>query len=423
MKKSFLGLIVVLATLAVAQTSDPKPSAAELFEQTLVTEGLDAALTSLTEALSDTSETYAIDGYELAIALPARLIIRHQRIEALELVKALRPLYADDPRYWQVLGMAHLRCGNTEEAREALTRAHAEGSGPSDLGWIVEHLDELAAIAKLKIEREDRLVPGESTGLDGPYLGQKPPGGIPQIFAPGILSTTAHEYHLSFAPDGREIVFSRSGVGSLVTRWEENGWTVPEEVFFIDENHLTEEANFTPDGRAIIFAGRTNTREPRILYRAERSAETWGKPTMLFPGMYGTSTLDGALYYTAKGVGKDYGAIVKRTWSGSGYGEPLVVPGVGINTDFPDAHPWIAPDEKLLIFDSYREPGAGIYASFRQHDGSWSPAVSLHDKLGIPLVGQTALSHDGKYLFFCLAGDMYWVDSGFLSGLKPAESQ
>jgi hypothetical protein len=60
--------------------------------------------------------------------------------------------------------------------------------------------------------------------------------------------------------------------------------------------------------------------------------------------------------------------------------------------------------------------------SFRQVDGSFGRAVSLHDELGIPPVGQPALSPDGKYLFFCLAGDMYWVDAGFLTELKPAGS-
>ncbi|MEN8008683.1 MAG: hypothetical protein ABFS42_16865, partial [Candidatus Krumholzibacteriota bacterium] len=287
---------------------------------------------------------------------------------------------------------------------------------------MVEHIDELVAIARLQAEKEDRLVPGESTGLDGPYLGQTPPGGVPEVFAPGILSTTAHDYHLSFAPDGREIVFSRSGVGSLVTRWEDDGWTVPEVIHFIDENHLTEEANLTPDGRAIVFCGRADIQQPRDLYRAERDGDSWGEPVLLFPGMYATSALDGSLYYTTQGEGNDYGVIVKRTWSADGYGEPVVVPGEGINTEFPDAHPWIAPDESLLVFDSYRDPGMGLYASFRQDDGSWSPAVSLHDKLGIPPVGQPALSHDGKYLFFCLAGDMYWVDAGFLDGLKQGET-
>jgi hypothetical protein len=284
---------------------------------------------------------------------------------------------------------------------------------------MVENLDDLITNAKVKAEREDKLVPGEPMGFVGPYLGQKPPGPSPEVFAPGILSTNAHEYHISFAPDGREIYFSRSGVGTLVSRWGDDGWTAPERIDFIDENHLTEEANLTPDGRAVVFCGRASVRESRTLYRAERNGAGWGPPTELFPGMYATATLDGTLYYTAHGEGRDYGAIVKRQWTADGYGEPEVVPGEGINSEYPDAHPWIAPDESLLLFDSYRDPGAGIYASFRQPDGAWSPAVSLHDRLGIPPVGQCALSHDGKYLFFCLAGDMYWVDAAFLAGLRP----
>ena len=373
----------------------------------------------MAEVLSDTTKAYDIDAYELGIGLPARLVVQHQRTEALELVKAVQPLFGEHPRYWQELGLAHLRCGNTNEARDALIRARdAKGTRP-DLGWMVEHIDKLVAVAKLQAEREGRLVPGESTDLVGPYLGQTPPGRAPEVFAPGILSTTAHEYHLSFAPDGREIVFSRSGVGSLITRWEEEGWTVPEVVHFIDEDHITEEANLTPDGHAIVFCGRAGIRKRRELYRAERAGDAWGVPIRLFPGMYATSTLDGSLYYTTEGEGKDYGVIVKRIRSGDTYGEPVVVPGEGINTEFPDAHPWIAPDEGLLLFDSYRNPGMGLYASFRQADGTWSTAVSLHEKLDLPPVGQPALSHDGKYLFFCLAGDMYWVSADFLAELNP----
>ena len=167
-----------------------------------------------------------------------------------------------------------------------------------------------------------------------------------------------------------------------------------------------------------MFCGRAEIREPRILYRAERSDGGWGPPTELFPGMYATSALDGTLYYTMEGEGRDYGAIVRRAWTGQGYGEPEVVGGEGINTPAPDAHPWIAPDGQLLLFDSYRDPGMGIYASFRRPDGSWGRAVPLGDRLGIPPVGQPAMSHDLKYLFFCLAGDMYWVDASFLAELR-----
>jgi hypothetical protein len=406
---------------AIAEDASDKQSAGRLFEETLATDGLDAALVALSTALADTTEPYTVDGYELVVDLPARLVLRHQRIEALEFLKALQPVFGDHPRYWQELGNAHIRCANAEEAREALTRSSDLSGNRADLVWMVEHLDDLIANAKAQAEREEQLVPGGQTGLKGPYLGQTPPGRTPEVFAPGILSTTAHEYHISFSPDGREIYFSRSRVGTLVARWEDHGWTAPEEVHFIDKDHLTEEANLTPDGRAIVFCGRRDLRNERVLYRAERTPEGWSIPTRLFPGMYATSTLEGTLYYTAHGEGRDIGVIVKRHWIGDGYGEPVVVPGEGINTEFPDAHPWIAPDESLLLFDSYRDPGAGIYASFRQPDGTWSSATPLHDRLGIPPVGQCALSHDGKYLFFCLAGDMYWVDAGFLDELPEQE--
>ncbi|MDY7108234.1 MAG: hypothetical protein SYC29_06315 [Planctomycetota bacterium] len=418
-----VGLLLAMLPTATVTAEDPpeKQSAASVFEETLAADGLDAAIVRLTEALEDPDETYAIDDYELLIDLPARLVLRHRRAAALGLVQALQSRLGEHPRYWLELGNAHLRCANAQEAREALSRARDLHDNRADLVWMVEHLDDLLTNAKLQAEREDKLVPGEPTGLTGPYLGQSPPGRKPEVFAPGILSTTAHEYHLSFAPDGREIYFSRSRAGTLVTRWEPDGWTAPQEIHLIDEDHLTEEANLTPDGRAIVFCGRRELRENRVLYRAERHSDGWSTPTRLFPGMYATSTLDGTLYYTARGEGRDIGAIVKRRWSGDGYGEPEAVSGEGINTDFPDAHPWIAPDESLLLFDSYRDPGAGIYVSFRQSEDTWSPARSLHDRLGIPPVGQCALSHDGKYLFFCLAGDMYWVDAAFLDELRPQE--
>jgi hypothetical protein len=265
--------------------------------------------------------------------------------------------------------------------------------------------------------------PAIAAELRGPYLGQDPPGDAPEVFAPGILSTTAHEYHLSFAPDGRAIYFSRSGVGTLATRWIDDGWTAPEVVRFLDGDQLTEEANFTPDGRSIVFCGRDDLRQDRVLYRAERTATGLSEPIRLFPGMYATATREGALYYTAHGEDRDIGVIVRRPWNGTEYGEPEPVAGEGINTPAPDAHPWISPDEQLLLFDTYREPGAGIYASFRRPDGGWGAAVPLHDRLGIPPVGQCALSHDGRYLFFCLAGDMYWVDAGFLDGLREEQER
>ena len=43
--------------------------------------------------------------------------------------------------------------------------------------------------------------------LTGPYLGQKPPGMAPELFAPGIISLGYHEHRLAISPDGTEIYF------------------------------------------------------------------------------------------------------------------------------------------------------------------------------------------------------------------------
>lgn len=44
--------------------------------------------------------------------------------------------------------------------------------------------------------------------LTGPYLGQKPPGLTPEVFAPGIITTNLHDDGSPiFSPDGREVHF------------------------------------------------------------------------------------------------------------------------------------------------------------------------------------------------------------------------
>ena len=54
--------------------------------------------------------------------------------------------------------------------------------------------------------------------LTGPYLGQKPPGMTPEIFAEGIVSTNEDEYALEISSSGNEIIFSRSRKLMLITK-------------------------------------------------------------------------------------------------------------------------------------------------------------------------------------------------------------
>ena len=50
--------------------------------------------------------------------------------------------------------------------------------------------------------------------LKGPYLGQKPPGSTPKIFAPGIVSTERNEDMYGFFKDGSLFFFESSAPDS-----------------------------------------------------------------------------------------------------------------------------------------------------------------------------------------------------------------
>ena len=67
--------------------------------------------------------------------------------------------------------------------------------------------------------------------LNGPYLGQKPPGMTPEIFAPGIVSTGMSELNSAFSPDGREFYFCvRTSATSSIFRMQlkSGKWSKPD---------------------------------------------------------------------------------------------------------------------------------------------------------------------------------------------------
>jgi len=272
----------------------------------------------------------------------------------------------------------------------------------------------------------------------GPYFGQKPPGTTPKIFAPGIVSTPAHEFSCSFTPDGKEFYFTRRDPKRgqnliMVTKCIDGTWTDPEVVPFI-QNRMSFEPRVTPDGNRLYF-----TWEKPVpgqegfgmnIWYVERKGEGWSNP--INPGrflnpmkaMYVSATLDGTIYTSeiSGGPGTE-GIAVARLIDGKYKSlERLAAP---INVGAQDMYPYIAPDESYLIFASRRQSppsSSGLFVSFRNPDRTWGEprAIDLGLPAGLPLI-----SPDGKYLFFTAGergkSDIYWVEARFLEEKKQAE--
>ena len=88
------------------------------------------------------------------------------------------------------------------------------------------------------------------------YFGQSPPGNIPEVFAPDIISIDGRkERSFTISPNGDEIFFCKadfpnSKIYQMVKT--DTGWTVPFLAEFIKNDSATEPA-FSPDGKTLYI--------------------------------------------------------------------------------------------------------------------------------------------------------------------------
>jgi len=284
----------------------------------------------------------------------------------------------------------------------------------------------------------------ESRGLtgqaaQGPNLGQKPPGTTPQIFAPGIVSTPAHEFSCSMTPDGKEFYFTRSGPGRgenliFVTKWAEGGWTKPEPLAFL-EGRMAFEPGVTPDGNLMYFTWNKpvpgQEGPPMNVWCVGRKDGGWSEPfnpgRFLNPNkaMFVTTTLDGTIY-TTDISGGPAGTAVAVARIVDGKYEALKRLPAPVNVDAQDMYPHVAPDESYLVFQSRRTSppsSSGLFVSFRNPDGTWGDPRPID--LGGLRGGLPFVSSDGKYLFFTAGerdkSDIFWVEARFLEELREGK--
>ena len=265
---------------------------------------------------------------------------------------------------------------------------------------------------------------GEVSG--SPYLGQRPPGLEAEIFAPGIVSDPRYmEWCGTFSPDGTEYYFYRyfgdSPSRIFATRLVDGEWTPPEACAFTGEFSAAE-PQLTFDNRLLYFnwkksaAAQSDPAATPEYYFVERTAYGWSEPRYAGQGMFMSSTRDGDLYTTDMSVrrttGKTYLAKLK-TEKGVFKGNERVEvrPYYGSQ-----AHPCIAPDGSFMLFDV--DGGSHLFVTFKQSDGTWGDGIDLTKHGFDPLAGGGYVSPDGKYLFFALKDDIWWVDAKVIENLR-----
>ncbi|MHC1705109.1 MAG: hypothetical protein AB9846_14470 [Tenuifilaceae bacterium] len=272
--------------------------------------------------------------------------------------------------------------------------------------------------------------------LKGPYFGQKPPGMIPEIFAPGLISKeNSWDAAISFSPDGKEFFFTRreniQGTENRIMCSElMNGvWTKPKLAPFARD--ITEYETFiSPDGNKVFYnsdrAKPTGINAVGEIWYSEKTPVGWSEGKYLTETinkgwiMFVTTSMNNNLYFTA-GFNRKFG-IYKSEFIDGKYQEPEFLPNE-INY-LRGAHPFIAPDESYLIFDAQPD-GMGksqLFISFKNKSGEWLKSVKFDETINKTYTENIPnVSPDGKYFFFCRNNDIYWVDAKIIEELSPKE--
>lgn len=299
-------------------------------------------------------------------------------------------------------------------------------------------------------------VNAEKAVPDGPYLGQKPPGKTPQIFAPGIISTGETEGCCVFTNNGKYLIFKRSADKTpdiFEMECINNKWTKPRPVPF-QGKYRGSDFTFDPAGKVFYFAYRRPIKKgdpiPRggVIWTVEKTAKGWTQPKPLGPAIntgwhvsYPCVTNNGTMYYFTRrleppspGLSDIY--LAKRV---NGKYPKVEKLGDVINTEHHEWDPYIAPDESYMIFCSTKPGGFGsddLYITFRK-DGKWTKPVNMGKEFNSPgYDNRPFVTADGKYFFYTSqrknkeaaakgknapgngSRDVYWVDASVINDFK-----
>ena len=292
--------------------------------------------------------------------------------------------------------------------------------------------------------------------LTGPYLGQKPPGKVPELFAPDIFKQRYNRYHsiIIFSPDGKEAYWeaginSKPGKAGIHVSKQINGYWKEPQIAHFSESDISSDCPFiSPDGQRLYFLSTrpmSEGGEPskgENIWVMDRTADGWSEPSPLPPAINSLSkhwqiSVDraGDLYL---GVWK-VDPVSRRTREHDIYcsryqnGQYGVSVKLGPEINDPDSRqysPYVAPDGSYLVFTRVEKteppviPVVTLNISYRDKEGKWTKPVVLNDILQIKegkWGSQATVSPDGKFLFFLKDNgkEIYWVDASFIDELRP----
>ncbi|MEW6998101.1 TolB family protein [Colwelliaceae bacterium BS250] len=268
--------------------------------------------------------------------------------------------------------------------------------------------------------------------LEGPYLGQKTPGLIPEVFAPGIVSINGRfDFGISFSPDLDEIYFSvqpKKGPADIYfSKIEDKKWKPIQKAKFTKGQKAGEMEPFVrADGKRIYFTGYSSGFTNEEIWYVDRLGNGWSNAIKLDSPINGdavmnlTQAKNGDVFYDNRSKRKMYSS---SSQSGGFPEVQEVVVEIG-------SHPFISSSQDYLLVQAQnkedKKRNSDIYVYFKEKDGTWTKPINLGNTVNSNFHERVpSVTPDGKYLFFSRYNEeggianFYWVSTEVIENVRP----
>ncbi|WP_129649449.1 TolB family protein [Peristeroidobacter agariperforans] len=246
----------------------------------------------------------------------------------------------------------------------------------------------------------------------------------PEVFAPAVISASAHDSAPAFAPDGNSVYFGRSSAAQSTIlfssrvdgRWSEpriaafsGEWNDMEPAFAPDGSWLAFVSNrpMKPGGKSIEATYNGGPQKGGNIWRVDRRGNGWGEPVRLSDAVNTNTTTfapsvtgDGSVWFMTTDTKTGKFRLFRSQYRDGAYA--LAQPLPFSDGTASDVDPAVAADESFVIFGSGRVPKRSIdlFIAFRTGDG-WSDPQSMGGGVNSPgSDAEPRLSPDHRTLYF-----------------------
>ena len=278
------------------------------------------------------------------------------------------------------------------------------------------------------------------------YLGQEPPGTLPELFAQSIVNTDSIELNAVFNNSNTEFFFTRIIEKSFVIHHSElvdGQWTAPQPIQMFPDQEVISTAvdmTVTQDGKTMYFLGRYPGDASADIFVSKKVGGKWQQATRVpepistveYSEIYPVVVGDGSLYFVSdrpEGIGKR--DIYRAQYLGDGNFDTPVSLGPVVNSEMGSGDTYVASDESYMIYGTNR-PERGMYVAFNENN-QWQEPIYLGEPINSEWTDFCPyMTPDNKYFFFSrrysdppesgwngvVKGEIYWVDAKIIFELR-----